>query len=78
MVMLHLIGPDPELKSELAKHWPVKLLEFWDIGDIVIKAESVSRWDGCWHFFTMTQYIHLHLIVPVNKCKLIRKVEYHG
>lgn len=73
MKMLHLLQPVPELMKEIIKYWPSELFQLWDNGDIVIKADSVSRWDGCWHFFTMTSYTHIHLVIPVNKCQLIRK-----
>lgn len=77
MKMLHLVQPVAELRNEILKYWPSELFQLWDNGDIVIKADSVSRWDGCWHFFTMTSFTHIHLVIPVNKCQLIRKCIYN-
>lgn len=77
MKMLHLVQPLPELRNEIITHWPFDLFQLWDNGDIIIKAESVSRWDGCWRFFTMTKYCHIQLTIPINKCALIRKCEYN-
>ena len=74
MKMLHIEKPDQELRDEIIKIWPYGLFELWDNGDVIIKAESVSRWDGCWHFFIMTAFCHIHLVIPVNKCAHIRKI----
>lgn len=73
MVMLHIEKPDIELRKEIISFWPYGFLELWDNGDIIIKAESVSRWKGCWYFFTTTKFCHIHLIIPVKKAAHIRK-----
>lgn len=74
MKMLHIEKPDPELRNEIISIWPYGLFELWDNGDVVIKAEAVSRGAGCWHFFTLTKYCHIHMVIPVNKTAHIRKI----
>lgn len=77
MKMIHIEKPVPELRNEIVKIWPYGQFELWDNGDIIIKAESISRWDGCWYFFIMTEFCHIHLTVPVNMCARIRKVMWN-
>lgn len=74
MKMIHIEKPVTELRDEIIKVWPYGLFELWDNGDVVLKAEDISVWEGRWHFFISTTFCHIHLIVPINKAAHIRKV----
>lgn len=67
MTMIHIEKPANEIRDEIIKVWPYGMFELWDNGDVVINAESVSRWDGRRYFIISTRYCHIHLVIPVNK-----------